>query len=256
MFTVADRERIQQEIIDWAEADEHVIGAALVGSSATGLQDDLSDIDLMLQISDAAELDSVIELWTTRLLESFDIAHTLDVVAGNGVLYRVFLTKSSMQMDISFWPEQEFRATGERFNLLFGEANPATASPEPDPEKLIGMAWLYAIHVRSAIARNEPWHALSLLDDLRDYVLTLVCIRHGENAHQLRGVDQLPDGVLESFHHARPEAVTAAELARSLREHTHLLLKEASHIDSHLAASLATPLRLIGEFHSGGNPTS
>ncbi len=253
MFTVADRERIQQEIISWAENDADVIGAALVGSSATGLQDELSDIDLMLQISEGADLDAVIVRWTSQLQESFDIAHTLDVVAGNGVLYRVFLTKASMQMDISFWPEHEFRATGERFKLLFGEANPATALPAADPEQLIGMAWLYATHVRSAIARSEPWHALSLLDDLRDYVFTLVCVRHDVNAHQLRGVDQLPDSVLESFRHARPEGVTANELARSLREHTHLLLKETSHIDSHQAASLAVPLRLVGEFHSGGS---
>jgi predicted nucleotidyltransferase len=246
MFTVNDREQIQANLIRLAATDEQLSGAALVGSSATGEQDDLSDIDLALQIVPGLDINAVIDRWTALVREQVKIAHTLDVIAGNGVLYRVFLTHDSMQIDISFWPHDEFRATGDRFRLLFGTANEALSPTPPDAHRLIGMAWLYGLHVRSAIARNEPWHALLLLDDMRDFVLTLACLRHGANAHQLRGVDSLPTTLLDRFSQARSATLEMHELKRSLTMHVNLLMNEVATIDAGLVDSLHDPLELIG----------
>lgn len=248
MFTVADRERIQASLISLAEQDADIIGAAIVGSSATGLQDSLSDIDLALQIAPGVYPDSVIDRWTSLIHDQVEIAHTLDVIAGNGVLYRVFLTCDSMQMDISFWPADTFRATGDRFRLLFGSANDSASPAPPDRDRLIGMAWLYALHVRSAIARNEPWHAQSLLDDLRDFVLTLACLRFGVNTHQLRGVDELPPDLLARFAEARSTSLRTPELRRSLQQHLSLLREEVQAVDADLAARLDRPIALIADY--------
>jgi predicted nucleotidyltransferase len=245
MFTVEDREHIQAYLISLAESDERITAAALVGSSATGVQDALSDIDLALQIASTADIDTVIDHWTQLVRERVDIAHTLDVIAGNGVLYRVFLTRDSMQIDISFWSHDEFRATGDRFHLLFGTANEPASPPPLDADRIIGTAWLYALHVRSAIARSEPWHAQSLLDDMRDFVLTLACLRHAANAYQMRGVDSLPSTLLLQFIRARSATLEMHELQRSLTMHVELLMDEVSAVDAGLASSLAAPLQLL-----------
>ena len=56
MFTVEDRERIREELMDAARASGVIVGAALVGSAARGAEDAWSDIDLALQLApDAAE---------------------------------------------------------------------------------------------------------------------------------------------------------------------------------------------------------
>ena len=56
MFTVEDRERIREELMDAARASNAIAGAALVGSAARGAEDAWSDIDLALQLApDAAE---------------------------------------------------------------------------------------------------------------------------------------------------------------------------------------------------------
>lgn len=249
MFTVAQRNSIRDELIALAQSDTSIIGAALVGSSATDLQDDLSDIDLALQLAPEADESQVVERWTHHISTTYGLAHYLDVFAGS-TRYRVFLLPASLQIDISFWSHDAFAARGDRFRLLFG--TPAVASPTvpPNPDRLIGMAWLYALHVRSSIARNEPWHALTLLDDMRDHLLTLACVRHELNAHQLRGVDDLPPDVLTRFADARTGSLETPGLRRSLQRHAELLLDEVAMIDHDLASALTAPIREITEYPS------
>lgn len=141
------RARLREELIAAARADDDVVGAALVGSVAAGREDDWSDIDLVLQVARDVDPATVAARWTERLYERGAVDH-LDVIAG-GVLYRVFLLASSLQVDLSFWPEDTFRGTEPGFELLFGTPQPATAPNDPETGHLIGMGWLYALHARS-----------------------------------------------------------------------------------------------------------
>jgi hypothetical protein len=42
---------------------------------------------------------------------------------------------------------------------MFGKANEPRHNPPPQPGDIIGLAWLYAIHARSGIAREKLWQA-------------------------------------------------------------------------------------------------
>lgn len=249
MFTTKLRDHIRDELIALAQADTDIVGAALVGSSATGLQDAFSDIDLALQLAPDVDEAAAVDRWTRHITERYGVAHHLDVYAGN-TRYRVYLLPESLQIDISFWAHNAFVAIGDRFTLLFGAHPEERRVTTQNPDHLIGYAWLYALHVRSSIARNQPWHALSLLDDMRDYVLMLACIRHGLNPRELRGVDDLPSEVLSRFTIARAISLQPDELRRSLRCHGELLLTEVSEIDANLADQLSEPVREIMEYGS------
>jgi len=95
------------------------------------------------------------------------------------VLYRVFVLSSSLQIDVSFCPEAQFRGTEQGFTLLFGTPRPSTEPSQPDASREIGMAWLYALYSRSAIARGRLWQATMMLDHLHDQLLVLACLRQG-----------------------------------------------------------------------------
>lgn len=123
--------------------------------------------------------------------EELGLADTFDVVAG-GVRYRVHMLRSALQIDVSFWPHDQFRATEPGFRVLFGTPNSPTEPWPMDAGNEIGRGWLYAIHARSAVARGKLWQATLLLDELRNSLITLTCIRAGLNPWQGRGVDQLP----------------------------------------------------------------
>jgi len=66
------------------------------------------------------------------------VAHC-DVARGD-ILYRVFLLRSSLQVDISFWPAAQFRAIGPKFRLAFGAANAMQPPPAADPHAMISRA--------------------------------------------------------------------------------------------------------------------
>jgi predicted nucleotidyltransferase len=227
MFTTADRERLRDTLIAAAEHDVQVVGAALVGSAATGREDAWSDIDLMLQID--GDPDAVAERWTARFYTEHGAVHHLDVIA-DGVLYRVFLLDSSLQVDVSFWPRDRFRATEPGFKLLFGTPNPPTEPNAPNATHMIGMGWLYALHARSAIKRGRHWQAAMMLDHLRDTVLALACARLGLNPHHGRDADKLPPEILAPLAAARAAAVDREELTRS---NTALLECFAAEVAAH-----------------------
>ena len=242
MFEVAERTRVRDELIAAARRDVDIVGAALVGSAARGDEDRWSDIDLVLQLAGDADEASVVSRWTRSLDDKFGVADTLDVVSREGVRYRVFLLDSSLQVDLSFWPHDRFRATEAGFRLVFGQANEPTSAPEPGSEQVIGLAWLYAVHARSAIARGRTWQAVMMLDELRDQVITLLCLQHGLNPWHGREVDRLPTPALEALADGRAASVSLPKLERSRQVLLRQYLAVVDHHDAGRAAALRRAL--------------
>ncbi|MFC7621931.1 nucleotidyltransferase domain-containing protein [Microlunatus sp. GCM10028923] len=241
MFTPGERDALRTALIAQAEADPDVIAAAVLGSGALDQEDRWSDVDLALRLRSEADHDQVVQRWTTAMIMEHGAVDRLDVHAA-GALYRVFLLGSSLQVDLSFWPSGVFRPHGPAFRLIFGEALPGEDPVPPEPERLIGMGWLYALHVRSALARGRTWQAVIMLDQLRDQLIQLACLRHGLPAHQGRGADRLPGPVLATLAAARAGSVDAAELRRSATALLGCLAAEAAAVDPALADRLAPVL--------------
>jgi hypothetical protein len=245
MFDVLEREGIREQLIAHARADPDTVGAALVGSRARGEEDEWSDIDLVLQLADHADEASVVARWTTWIDAQFSTADTLDVLAG-GVRYRVFLLSSSLQIDLSFFPYGQFRATEESFELIFGSPN---APSEPTPlnvDSVIGMGWLSALHARSALARGRMWQTAMMLDDLRNQIVALSCLRHGLNPWHGRDVDRLPQNEQLALQSSRATDLTLAELGRSKQTLIEQFRAEVELHDPIRARPLKEPLKILG----------
>lgn len=247
VFTPANRSRLRDSLVALARQDGDVVGAALVGSAARGAEDEWSDIDLVLQLARHADETAVVDRFSRWIDAEEGTADTLDVMAA-GVRYRVFLLTSSLQVDISFWPHDEFRATtDEGFQLIFGSANPPTTPAGPDLNGTMGLGWLYALHARSALARGKLWQAATMLDDLRNQILALACARHDLNAWHGREIDQLPANELAEIAPARPAEVTSEALAAALDTSIGLFLAEIARHDPPRARRLLAPLRSLAK---------
>ena len=245
MFTVEERTDMCNRLIAAARSDPQVVGAALVGSTAKGLDDRWSDIDLALQLAPDADPDVVAEHWTAYVRDQSPVADTMDVYGPDNTLYRVFLLASSLQIDLSFWPQHSFRATEDGFKLIFGTPAEPTVSNGPNSERLIRMGWLYALHVRSSVARGRTWQAIMMLDDLRNQILALASLRHGLPAYHGRGADALPPETLARFEESRARSTSTAELARSARALLQLYLDETELHDPATAECLAPAIAVL-----------
>lgn len=244
MFSVDDRAALRDALIDDARRDASISGVALTGSSSTGAEDRWSDIDLAFGVASGANRAALIAEWTERMYRDHDAVHHTDVMAG-AALFRVFLLRNTLQVDLAFWPESEFGAIAPTFRLVSGTARERPAFPGPSAEPLIGMAWLHALHARSCIARGKLWQAEYMISGLRDHVLALACLRHGVPAVQGRGMDSLPADVTTPVATALVRSLDVAELRRAFTSACELLLAEIEAVDAALAARLSAPIRAL-----------
>ena len=225
MFTVAERSQVREALTRAAHDDHRIAAAAIVGSGARGQEDRWSDIDLALRLSPGQDVDQVVQSWTASMYRTRDaVAHT-DVWSGS-TLYRVFLLASSLQVDISFWRDEEFRPRGGPFKLLFGEGRQPEQQDARSPQPFVGMGWLYALHARSSIARGRGIQALLMLNGMRDQVISLLCLREGLDPDHGRGVDLLPGSVRQRLIATIARGVEREELIRAFTELTALLVGE------------------------------
>ncbi|WP_328613992.1 nucleotidyltransferase domain-containing protein [Amycolatopsis sp. NBC_00355] len=239
MYTPGDRDLLRSALLAAARADDRVTGAALTGSAALDAEDAWSDIDLAFKTT---EPERVLADFTALLYRDHGAMHHMDVVFERTV-YRVFLLENTLQVDLSFWPEADFGATSPKFRLLFGTTNDREPSPLPDARRFVDLAWLHALHARSSIARGRAWQAEYMISRVREYALSLACVRHDVPAGEGRGLDQLPAALLAEFETTLAHGLE--DLSRAFRAVTELLITETRHLDARLAERLAPLLRAL-----------
>lgn len=244
LFTPDERERLRSTLVAQARSDHRIRAAAHTGSAAVGREDRWSDIDLALCVADDADIPTVVDDWTDRMYREHGAVAQLDVRRGT-TLFRVFLLENTLQVDLAFWSSAEFGAIGPTFRLAFGTANERPFPPPPAPAELIGMAWLYALHVRSSLARGRLWQAEYMLSGMRDHVLALACVRHGLPAREARGVDDLPGDVTLSIAPTLVSRLEPDTIGRAFTATIAAMLDETRLVDAGLASRLAGPLNAL-----------
>jgi hypothetical protein len=241
VYTVEERDQLSEELVAAAQADPRISGAAVTGSAALGASDRWSDLDLAFAISDPADLHDALREWTSAMYRDHGALHHVDVNFG-AAIYRVFLLASTLQVDLAFFPAEEFGATQSTFRLLFGTSVDRSHTSPASPAHLIAWGWLYALHARSCIERGKLWQAEYMVSGVRDHTLALASLRHSLPADQGRGMDRLPRDVTAPLEAALVRALDSDELRRAFRSAIAGLVIEIENADRELARRLSGPL--------------
>jgi hypothetical protein len=170
VYTVQERDRVRDHVLELARNDSRVVAGAEVGSLALGGGDHWSDLDLTFGVAGGFALTDVLDDWARDLSSRFDAVHLFDLVA-DPAIYRVFLLPDYLQLDVSVSPASQFRSTSPRFKLLFGEANKPNYRGPPPRGETLGWAVLYARHARACIERNQWWQAEYAITNLRYHAM-------------------------------------------------------------------------------------
>jgi hypothetical protein len=227
VFTPEDRDRVRDQILAWAGSDARVVAGALVGSLAHRPGDRFSDLDLTFGVADGVPVGNVLDEWSHRLHEEFDAVHLFDLPSGDAI-YRVFLLRGCLQLDLSFASASHFGAIGPQFRLLFGTAVDKPVSPPPTPSHLFGYGVHHAVRARVCIERGRYWQAEYWTSAVRDYALAMACVRLKLAAHYGRGFDDLPDHLREVAAEALVSAISRPALLHALLRGADLLLAEGA----------------------------
>lgn len=243
MFSVETRNRIRDRVLQLAAADTLVVAGAIVGSLAHDGGDRWSDLDLTFGVADTLPLHDVLADWTRTIVDELDAAHLFDLPRGASI-YRVFLLPGCLQLDLSFTPAAAFGASGPKFQLLFGSAVEKPHAQSPSAHELFGYAVHHALRARFCIERGRYWQAEYWISGVRDYALSLACLRRGLPASSGRGFDDLPSDVRDSFIGALVTSLEHDELMRALRSSIEQLLQDVDEAQA-LAAKVEPQLRML-----------
>lgn len=237
MFTPSERSSLRSELLEAAARDPRICAAAITGSAAAEREDKWSDIDLAFGIADAGQVATVVSEWSARMYARHHALHHYEINFGAWV-YRAFLLSSTLQVDLAFVADNDFRPLAPTFQIVFGTAKEEQIPPTSSPASIIGLCWLYALHARSAIARGKLWQAESMISGIRNGALSLACIRHGLPVVHQRGTDNLPEFVTKPFEASLVRSLDSAELARAFRSVMINLFSEIPQADQSLADRL------------------
>jgi hypothetical protein len=243
VFTVEERERAQERILELAKSDPRIVAGAAVGSLATGSGDRWSDLDLTFGVAEDTVIADVLEDLTRKVVAAFDAVVLFDLPF-ESTIYRVFLLPGALQVDLSFTPASDFGARGPRWKLLFGEDIEREHTPPPSAREIFGYAVHEAVRARFCIERGRLWQAVYLIDDLRDHAFALASLRRGLEAAFARDVHQLPEELQASFEDTLVRSLEPEELLRALRAAVAELQREAVDAQD-LAEQLEPHLREI-----------
>lgn len=241
MFTAEDRDRLREDVIAAARADERIIGGAITGSVALGQEDRWSDVDLFFGVVDEESLAGALADMTGLMYRDHGALHHFDVIAGPAT-YRVFLLANTLQVDLAFTPASSFGAAAPSFRLLFGDPVERPFVTPPKPMSLLDYGWLYALHARSCIERGKVWQAEYMIHSVRDHTLAAACVRHGLPAREGRGMDKLPAEEKRRFEGALATSLDVTELRRAMRVAVRLLIDEIAAADPAVAARVEPAL--------------
>jgi len=239
MFTVEERDRVREHLLELAEADPRVAAAAITGSYAAGESDDWSDIDLAFAIR--GDIAAALEAWTELVHREFTALHHWDLPFASSV-YRVFLLPDWLELDIAFTPTADFSPRGPKWRTVFGEAGELAPSAPPRRDDLAGLGWHHVLHARACIERGKPWQAEWLINGIRGHVLALACLRLGYPTMYAKGADLLPAEVTAPLETTLVRSLAEAELRRALAEAAAALRTELDRSDSVLGARLGPML--------------
>jgi hypothetical protein len=227
LFTIEERDRVRERLLELAHADSRVVAGAAVGGTVTGASDRWSDLDLTFGVAEDSSVAEVLEDWTRAVVGEFSAVHLFDLPHG-GATYRVFLLPGCLELDLSFAPASDFGATGPRFELLFGSSVEKAPIPAPSLREIFGLAVHHAVRARYSIERGRFWQTELWISATRDLALELACLRHGLDASYGRELDRLPTDVLATFEQTLVRSVERVELQRALAATVAVLLREAA----------------------------
>jgi hypothetical protein len=241
MFSVDDRNRVRDHVLHLAGSDARVVAGAAVGSLAHGEGDRWADLDLTVAVADGHSIHAVLEDWTRDIVAAFDAARLFDLTSESSI-YRVFLLPGCLQLDLSVTPATDFGPRGPRFKMLFGRSVERPHPEPPSARELFGYAVHHALRARFSIERGRFWHAEYWISGIRDYALSLACLRRGLPARYGRGFDDLPVDVRDAFRGALVSSLDRDELLRALGCAVEGLLREGDEVRD-LAAKVGSQLR-------------
>lgn len=210
MYSTEERKRIMDEIIVFAEQNEHIIALIAVGSGSYGYIDELSDLDMVVAIDSDENTETVMEYISSQLKNRLSFIYFKQVLQSR---LQVYMCDSFLEIDIGYGPYTWAAAFRKDWRVLFDKSGTVeekmleswkrheeSCNEEAYNKKAAECAdvvWHHLMHAAVAIKRGQSWRADAELSIARNSYIELLGCRYSLETARGRDTDKLPENELE-----------------------------------------------------------
>jgi len=233
LFTPTDREVIKNDLINLLTAIPEITAIILIGSGAAGYTDELSDIDIMSEVSDEADIISVMDTVCAELKARYNILCFAQLIERR---LQVCLIDNYLELNFSYRTIETLEARAACWQVLFDNVGNIDAimhatyakfeeanrinTDDIYQNKLVEYSeqiWHFIFHAAAAINRGRFWKAVKELDFVRNNIIELKGLRYDLSMSRHRDVDKIPQDELALLQKTLPSLLTKEALADNLR---------------------------------------
>jgi predicted nucleotidyltransferase len=228
LFTPEQRQEYLDRLLAALEADDRLAGVLIVGSGATGFDDEYSDLDLVVVVADGHDPETVWQEWRDPIARLLPVVRCGDVRYGPGSYLWVVLLEGLLELDVGFVCFATLAARRARWKVAFDrsgrieEAMRRSWQERPVPDvraahlRAVDSIWHYLLRAVAGVKRGQPWAAVHELEQVRSAAIRLGALRLGlENKH-CREVHEMPPDFLADLEQTLPRTTDAPELLRAI----------------------------------------
>ena len=233
MFTIETREKILNDVVDYAYSLQEVVAVLVIGSGAIGFKDNLSDIDLSIIVSQS--LDEVMDCVKKYIESNFTLLISLEDKEKRHM--QVFFTDEMLELDVGYQRQAEAQVTKPAWivmkdktdtleSILAQQWNKKIIEKEKIKDSLCKkqkdvldeFVWHYLYIAIKSIKRNEVFRAIKEMEHARNLLIETLCMHYGiASDRRFKGVDDLPLDVKEKLVMTYPVEMNQTALNKALK---------------------------------------
>ena len=233
MFTIETREKILNDVVDYAYSLQEVVAVLVIGSGAIGFKDNLSDIDLSIIVSQS--LDEVMDRVKKYIESNFTLLISLEDKEKRHM--QVFFTDEMLEIDVGYQRQAEAQVTKPAWivmkdktdtleSILAQQWNKKIIEKEKTKDSLCKkqkdvldeFVWHYLYIAIKSIKRNEVFRAIKEMEHARNLLIETLCMHYGiASDRRFKGVDDLPLDVKEKLVMTYPVEMNQTALNKALK---------------------------------------
>ncbi len=255
LVTPQERYDILERLVELFKADDQVIGLLLVGSGVNGFQDAYSDIDLIVVLADDRVFVSMYQALKAKIQQAFNVFYHFEQLVSTEDTTLIMMLDNFLELDIQFvkgrvlaMRDKQWLVRYDRYGDLdkrvqesFSETQ--MLAPRRIYLRVVERIWQPVLKCVAALNRNEIWHALHMLEQIRNETVHLAGINHRVQTSGFTDVDKLPEMFLVHLRHTIPTSTSNVAIRRALRSTVRLFFSEALTLESHLRLDVASKMQ-------------
>lgn len=255
LVTPQERYEILEKLVTVLKEDASVIGVVIVGSGASGFLDVYSDIDLVVVLADDRVFISMYQALKAILQKEFNVFYHFEQHVSTEDTTLLIMLDNFLELDIQFVKGRVLAVKDKQWTVRYDRhgdlddrvqesfSETQMVAPRRIYLRVVERIWQPILKCVAALNRNEIWHALHMLEQIRNETVHLAGINHRVQTHGFTDVDQLPEMFLVHLRHTIPTSTSNVAIRRALRSTVRLFFSEALTLEGHLRLDVASKMQ-------------